>query len=97
VSERTGAVVILWKTANGSRPHGTTTREIGYYRGFQRWLRMGKQMDEMSDDELIAAISELQAVRVPSSKTPKQPKRLDEKKPPKDPAKRTWRDDLFGE
>jgi len=54
-------------------------------------------MDEMSDDELIAAISELQAVRVPSSKTPKQPKRLDEKKPPKDPAKRTWRDDLFGE
>ena len=42
-----------------------------------------KQMDEMTDDELIAAISELQAVRVPSSKTPKQPKRLDEKKPPK--------------
>jgi hypothetical protein len=88
--------VILWKTANGPRPNGTTTREIGYYRRFERVI-MGKQMDEMSDDELIAAITELQAVRVPSSKTPKQPKRLDEKKPPKDPAKRTWRDDLFGE
>jgi len=50
----------------------------------------------MNDEELIAAISELQSIRVPSSK-PKQPKRLDEKKPPKDPAKRTWRDDLFGD
>jgi hypothetical protein len=88
--------VILWETANGSRPYGTTTGEINYYRRFERVI-MGKQMDEMSDDELIAAISELQAVRVPSSKAPKQPKRLDEKKPPKDPAKRTWRDDLFGE
>ncbi len=57
---------------------------------------MRKGVDEMSDEELISAISELQAVRVPSSK-PKQPKRLDEKRPPKDPAKRTWRDDLFGE
>ena len=47
-------------------------------------------------DELIQAISELQAGRVPSSK-PKGPKRLDEKKAPKDPSKRNWRDDLFGE
>lgn len=58
---------------------------------------MGKDISEMTDSELIAAITELQAVRIPSSKTPKQPKRLDEKKPAKDPAKRTWRDDLFGE
>ena len=85
--------MILWKTHNGPRPLGTTTAEINYYRKFER--RMGKTIDEMSDEELISAISELQAVRVPSSK-PKQPKRLDEKRPPKDPAKRTWRDDLFG-
>jgi hypothetical protein len=58
---------------------------------------MGKSPNEMTDAELISAITELQAVRVPNSKTPRQPKRLDEKKPPKDPAKRTWRDDLFGE
>jgi hypothetical protein len=58
---------------------------------------MGKSPNEMTDEELISAITELQAVRVPNSKTPRQPKRLDEKKPPKDPAKRTWRDDLFGE
>jgi len=57
---------------------------------------MGKTIDKMSEDELIQAISELQAVRIPSSK-PKAPKRLDEKKPPKDPSKRSWRDDLFGE
>ena len=56
---------------------------------------MGKSINEMSEEELIAAIQALQAVRVPSSK-PKAPKRLDEKKQ-KDPAKRTWRDDLFGE
>lgn len=87
--------MILWKTRNGPRPYGTTTREINYYRQFERHLRMGKQIDEMTDDELLSAITELQAVRVPSSK-PKQPKRLDEKKPAKDPAKRTWRDDLFG-
>jgi hypothetical protein len=87
--------MILWKTHNGVRPCGTTTAEINYYRRFERLL-MGKQLDEMSDDELIAAITELQALRVPS-KLPKQPKRLDEKKPPKDPSKRTWRDDLFGE
>ena len=89
--------MILWKTGNGPRPYGTTTAEIHYYRQFERQLRMGKSPNEMSDEELISAITELQAVRVPSSKTPKQPKRLDEKKPPKDPAKRTWRDDLFGE
>jgi hypothetical protein len=88
--------MILWETVNGPRPYGTTTREINYYRNFERYLRMGKPLDEMSDDELIAEITNLQAVRVPSGK-PKQPKRLDEKKPPKDPAKRTWRDDLFGE
>jgi hypothetical protein len=88
--------MILWKTVNGPRPYGTTTREINYYRGLERQLRMGKSIDEMSDAELISAISELQAVRVPSSK-PKQPKRLDEKRPPKDPAKKTWRDDLFGD
>jgi hypothetical protein len=87
--------MILYVTANGNRPCGTTTQEINYYRKFERLL-MGKQMDEMTDAELIAAISELQAVRVPSSK-PKTPKRLDERKPPKDPAKRTWRDDLFGD
>ena len=57
---------------------------------------MGKTVDQMSYEELISAITELQAVRIPT-KTPKQPKRLDEKKPPKDPAKRTWRDDLFGD
>lgn len=87
--------MILWKTANGTRPYGTTTDEIHYYKKFERLL-MGKTIDTMSEDELIQAISELQAVRVPSSK-PKGPKRLDEKKPPKDPAKRSWRDDLFGE
>jgi hypothetical protein len=57
---------------------------------------MPKDINEMTDEELISAITELQAVRIPT-KTQKQPKRLDEKKPPKDPAKRTWRDDLFGE
>lgn len=88
--------MILWKTANGARPHGTTTAEVNYYRQFERRLRMGKTIDQMTDDELISAISELQAVRIPSQKTVKQPKRLDEKKPPKDPAKRTWRDELFG-
>ena len=88
--------MILWATHNGPRPQGTTTREIHYYRGLERQLRMAKPLDEMTDAELISAISELQNVRVPSSK-PKSPKRLDERKPPKDPAKRTWRDDLFGE
>lgn len=91
--------MLLLKTANGSRPYGTTPHEINYRPPEFWWLRrhmMAKPLDQMSDDELISAISELQAVRVPSGK-PKQPKRLDEKKPPKDPAKRTWRDDLFGE
>jgi len=55
---------------------------------------MTKAIDEMSEDELIAEITRLQAVRVPADK-PKTPKRLDEKKE-KDPSKRTWRDDLFG-
>ena len=56
---------------------------------------MTKTIDEMSEDELIAAITQLQQTRVPSEKA-KQPNRLDERKK-KDPAKRTWRDDLFGE
>jgi hypothetical protein len=55
---------------------------------------MPKAIDEMSEDELIAAITQLQQTRVPSEKV-KQPKRLDDR-PKKDPAKRTWRDDLFG-
>jgi len=54
---------------------------------------MAKSIDEMSEDELIAAITQLQQTRVPSEKQ-KQPRRLDER-PKKDPAKRTWRDDLF--
>lgn len=54
---------------------------------------MSKSIDQMSEDELIAEITRLQAVRVPSSK-PKQTRRLDERKQ-KDPAKRTWRDELF--
>jgi len=57
---------------------------------------MPKTLDEMSEEELIAAIQTLQAVRVPSTK-PKAPKRMDDAKRQKDPAKRTWRDDLFGE
>jgi hypothetical protein len=56
---------------------------------------MNKTIDEMTEDELIAAITQLQQTRVPSEKA-KQPKRLDDRKK-KDPAKRTWRDDLFGE
>jgi len=56
---------------------------------------MPKTIDEMSEDELIAAITQLQQTRVPSEK-PKVPRRLDDR-PKKDPAKRTWRDDLFGE
>ena len=54
-----------------------------------------KTIDEMTEDELIAAITQLQQTRVPAEKQ-RQPKRLDDK-PKKDPAKRTWRDDLFGE
>jgi len=89
--------MILWKTANGSRPYGTTSREINYHRPVERVLgRHMKTIDQMSEDELIAEIQRLQAVRVPSTK-PKTPKRMDDSKRQKDPAKRTWRDELFGE
>jgi hypothetical protein len=57
---------------------------------------MAKTIDQMSEDELIAEITRLQATRVPSSKPAKQPRRLDDR-PKKDPAKRTWRDELFDE
>jgi hypothetical protein len=86
--------MILWKTANGARPHGTTTREIHYYRTIERL--MAKTVEGMTEDELIAEIQRLQAVRVPSTK-PKTPKRMDDSKRQKDPSKRTWRDELFGE
>jgi hypothetical protein len=88
--------VILWKTANGARPLGTTTHEINYYRNIERQLRMGKSLDEMTDAELISAITELQSVRVPSSK-PKSPKRLDERKPKSPPKPGDWRRGFFDE
>jgi hypothetical protein len=55
---------------------------------------MPKLIDEMTEDELISEITRLQATRIPTAGKPKQPKRLDERKQ-KDPAKRTWRDELF--
>jgi hypothetical protein len=54
---------------------------------------MGKLINDMSDDEILAEISRLQSMKPPQSAPKNQPKRLDEKKLAK--TKRTWRDELF--
>lgn len=56
---------------------------------------MGKLINDMSDDEILAEISRLQGMKPPQSKPKAQPKRLDEKKLAK--TKKTWRDELFDE
>jgi len=54
---------------------------------------MGKPVNEMTDDEILAQIAQLQSMKPPQSAPKGQPKRLDEKKLQK--TKRTWRDELF--
>lgn len=90
-----GASAILWQTANGPRPFGTTEREINYRPPIYWWVvnSMAKPVSEMSDDEILAEINKLQSMKPPQSAPKSQPKRLDEKKLSK--TKRTWRDELF--
>lgn len=54
---------------------------------------MGKHVNDMTDDEILAEIAKLQSMKPPQSAPKGQPKRLDEKKLAK--TKRTWRDELF--
>jgi len=55
---------------------------------------VSKPINEMSEEEIQAEIMRLQAIKPPSA-APRKPKRMDAARKEKDPAKRTWRDELF--
>lgn len=59
---------------------------------------MEKKLNEMTDEELDAAIAALRETRIPGpsiDKKQRRPRRLDD---PTAPAKKkSWRDDLFGD
>lgn len=54
---------------------------------------MKRDLSSMSEEEIQAEIMRLQAVKVPTAKPKRQPKRLDAAINPN--KKKTWRDELF--
>jgi hypothetical protein len=58
---------------------------------------MNKKINEMTDEELDAAIAQLRETRIPGpalEKKSRKPRRLDD---PEKPKKKSWRDELFGD